>query len=105
MLFEKGDALLQPPAVEAPLVVEAVERIQPGHQHEVGHIACRQAPRGVTSAGPRALQANCVVDTAVPCPVCLNTSSRIKSSYAHLHACERGKQQSVYMDMLAWLGE
>ena len=40
MLLEEGDALLQVLAAEAPAVVEAVQRVQPGDQDEVQALAC-----------------------------------------------------------------
>ena len=43
MLFKELHALLQPPVGETPLVVKAVQRIQPGHQHEIDGLACKHA--------------------------------------------------------------
>ena len=40
MLLEEGDALLQVLAAEAPAVVEAVQRVQPGDQNKVQALAC-----------------------------------------------------------------
>ena len=40
MLLEEGHALLQVLAAEAPPVVEAVQRVQPGDQDEVQALAC-----------------------------------------------------------------
>ena len=42
VLLEEGDALLQVLAAEAPPVVEAVQRVQPGDQDEVQALACTQ---------------------------------------------------------------
>ena len=40
MLLEEGHALLQVLAAEAPPIVEAVQRVQPGDQDEVQPLAC-----------------------------------------------------------------
>ena len=45
VLLEEGDALLQVLAAQAPPVVEAVQRIQPGDQDQVQGLACKEGAR------------------------------------------------------------
>ena len=46
VLLEESDALLQVLAAQAPPVVKAVERVQPGNQDQVQGLACNQHCKG-----------------------------------------------------------
>lgn len=54
MLLEEGHALLQVLAAQAPPVVEAVQRVQPGHQDEVQALACTPPPLELCQGAPEA---------------------------------------------------
>lgn len=59
VLLEEADARLQAPGRQAPLVVKAVQRIQPRQQHQVQRFACTHASNHYTVPGGQGIESAC----------------------------------------------
>ena len=103
MAFKVRDALLQLHAVQAPLVVKAVQRIQPAEQHEIEGGACGrggwlrggQGPVGSDERHRHSSAALAAMPTNNPCATAGGSGQPGQASQGRTNDGQRPRQQDL----------